>query len=530
MRPPRRSIQFLWLILATATALRTLGLSYLPAPNGDEGNWALYALEASQGHVITLLPEHRGSSPAFAYLLGASMRLFGRSFWSMRVVGALGTPLGCWAVWALLQRAGAPRASVTVAALLAIHPWSVLWSRTAAVPYGLALVGMTVGAAAFWVGLVRRSHWHVALAVVVFACSAHASPLVALAVPACIIYACLPQNRWLWRAPVCWGAGLCGLVIIAPLPFWMAQTPVDAPIDLVDGLAARTFSAVHMMVTGLLGESTVRHFTSHALSVGASGLMGGTCIVAAVAISVSSRVRGGHGLASFALVLLATSAVLLPLALGSARLWYMPTIDAERYVFAILPGFLLALGDLAEAQDSRAANLALVTVSLVLVTATTRSLWPLAYGHGVDSGSRVLEGGGCYRGFLTTQERLAPATIVAAVARQARARTVLYDGYPFQTLPFALRSGKARSYPFADTELWRTRVGRFLIVLWAPSVKSAAALPSATMLYRKRLARLKRRDFRGLRLERAVRQPDGAALIEIWSALHSPPKAAGRAK
>ncbi len=204
----RTSALALGLILATATALRVPGLSYLPAPNGDEGNWALYALEATQGHMVTLLPEHRGSSPAFAYVLGASMRVFGRSFWGMRLISVLATTLGCWAVWSLLHRAGARRAAIVVAALLAIHPWSVLWSRTAAVPYGLALIGMTVGATAFWTGLQLRSRWYVALAILMFACGAHASPLVALAAPACLIYTGLPPHRWLWRDPVYWGAGL----------------------------------------------------------------------------------------------------------------------------------------------------------------------------------------------------------------------------------------------------------------------------------------------------------------------------------
>ncbi len=208
----------------------------------------------------------------------------------------------------------------------------------------------------------------------------------------------------------------------------------------------------------------------------------------------------------------------------------MPTIDAERYVFAILPGFLLSLGSLAEVDEFRPANALLAVVSLVLVMATARSLWPLAYGHGVDSGNRVLEGGACYRGFLTTQERRAPASIVAAVARQTRASTVLYDGYPFQTLGFTLRNSKARAYEFADGDLWKVRAGRFIVVVWAPAVRHAAALPSASQRYRKRLERLKRRDFAQLRLERSVRQPDGAPLLEIWSAEHTPAKPAERPK
>ena len=130
-------------LLLLALALRLPALERLPTPCGDEGNWAWYGRELAAGRAVALEPDARFVSLAFARLIAASISLFGSSFQAVRaplVLGAALSMLGAYALGAGLRRR---ELGLAVAALLATHPWAVLWSRTATVPYALALGTMT---------------------------------------------------------------------------------------------------------------------------------------------------------------------------------------------------------------------------------------------------------------------------------------------------------------------------------------------------------------------------------------------------
>lgn len=505
-------------VLLLGAALRLPGLAWLPAVNGDEGNWGAFARQLAETGTLEFPAAYRGNSPAFAYLLGVVFKVVGVGVVSLRIATPVLLLGVCAACFWLLRAAGKPRAGVAVAAVLAVHPWSVLWSRTAAVPYALAMALWTLAALAIWVGVRERCRSRVSLGVVGFALAAHLSPLVVIGTVPCAALLAIPRYRWVIRDRRVWAAVLVAVLLVAPLPWWMSQSevpPASPPATLVGGL----LSLARMLAGGLVGEATLRHFTDAALSVGRSTALGLVALTA-LAAGVLWRGRRGDGLGLFGLAQLGAAAVLLPVLLSSARAWHLPTIDAERYVFVLVPGLSLALGGVAE-QPGRVVRWWMpAAFGVMLLVASTRALVPLAWGHGIYRGPEVVNGGACYYGWLTSGERRTPLAQVAQVVSDKRASTVLYDGYALRALAWLLPEGSA-AVQFADTRAWRGRRGTFVFVIW-----SRAAMDPAGSGFVSRAAYMRRLlgagAFGDTQLERRLHQPDGTPLLEIWSARRLP--------
>jgi 4-amino-4-deoxy-L-arabinose transferase-like glycosyltransferase len=505
-------------LVAIATAvllLRLPGLAWLPATFGDEDFWAAYAAQAARGQIVHLDPVHRGNSPAPAYILGAAMRVIGPSFFSMRLCGVLAVLVGAIVSYLLFARIGARRMGLTVAGVLALHPWSVIYSRVASVPYAMALSAMTVAATLFWIGLRRRSSHLVAAGVVLVALSAHLSPLTFVVVPPCLAVALEREHRWVFRRPLPLLAGGLAILLVVPLVIWARQTavePPNAPASLLDGILL----AAYMILVTIPGENSVRHFTDRPMGPVAAVVLAALVVLALIAYLASRQIRRTRPEARFALWMLASGALLLPLLLAPARMWHMPENNADRYVFVLLPGLAFCLGVVAE-SSSRWWRLLPAAFAGVLLVGSLRMLYPLAYGHGVHRGWSTLRGG-CYYGWMTTQDHQPPSVVIARTAQQLSATTVLYWGYPLRTLNFLLRDSPIVPAFYEEPHRWQGRSGKFLFVFW-----SEAAYPPAAGHNPNFRALLTSPEFSGAKLERRVLQPDGFPLLELWSAQRSAP-------
>lgn len=507
-------------ILVLAALLRLPALSWLPAPNGDEGNWAHYADQVYRGGAVELDPVHRASSPLFAYLLGPAMHVTGHSFLGLRLALALAMLASCFIAYLLLARAGFARAGLGVAAVLALHPWSVIWSRTVAVPYALALVGMALAAIVFFLGLARGSAPRVAIAIVLIAVTAHFSPLAIVLVPPCAALLLQREPRRLLRHPAVLAAVAAAVLLVLPLALAMRSVPPFAHEHEIASLPHRLVTAGHMILSGVPGESTLRYFTNHALPFWPAAIAAALLAALIAGVTASRPVRDATPLATFGLAVLASAALFLPFVLAPGRLWYLPTIDGDRYLFVLLPGLALCVAALLQSGRRRALMTAGVTL-LVFLLASVRLLLPLAFGHGTPRGLTVLGGGECWRGWLTTQDHAAPASVLAALAAETDADAVLYEGFPLQTMQFAFAGQPLLYASLADRTAWKKVTGRFLVALWAEQSLDPADAAAQARHNQARRRLLRGPDFSGLKLERKILQPDGTPLLEVWSVLRT---------
>lgn len=409
-------------VVALGLALRLPWLGAMPNPCGDEGNWPLLGLSLSRGLPASLPPDAGFVSTAFAWLIAGAFKVLGPSFMAARGVLVVGLVASVVAGASLLRRAPA----AAFAAVLLLHPWSVAWSRTASVPYALSLGLGALGSLAWFRALEVRSAWGAFLAAQCLGVSFHFSPLAALPTLTCALWTLAPAQRWALRWPALWASAGAGALHLAPLVRGVLAVPRGG--SATGG--GRVVDAARMMVGDLSGASTLRHFagtsdTTEALAAAA--------LVAALVVSARAVWRDPLG--RFAALGLAVSVVGLPLMLAPARAWSMPTIDADRYGFALLVPWALWCAAWARSQPRRA-----VVVAGALAVAMTAPLGVhFRYGGGPDLGLHVARGGGRYRGWQVAGERVSlPVLVRRAVLDDAGGRpaVVTWDDYAFHPIRF----------------------------------------------------------------------------------------------
>ncbi|MEZ4394584.1 MAG: glycosyltransferase family 39 protein [Polyangiales bacterium] len=528
MSGPRAQAFALGALLLLALALRLPALESLPNPCGDEGNWAWYGVELAAGHRVALAPDARFVTLAFAHLIALSLKLFGHSFAAVRAPLVAGVALGMVGAFALARGLGRPRAGLVVAALLAAHPWSVMWSRTATVPYALALCTMTCAPLALLAatrqGGARR--WVVAGALL--AAGLHFSPLALLTAVSCAGWMLsTPAARAQARAAGPWLALASAGLVASPVVLGaiaVAREGSTRPRHLFTVFGERLGVYLRTLLGAISGESTLRHFVAPRPSLAwelaaAAGVV--AVVVAAcwprrdddeVTRSLASLTRWG------AMTSMLGTAVLL----APARTWNLPGIDAERYGFAVLAPFALALATAASRR--RGGPGAWLLCALALVGPTRATLSSLRAGSGRDEGVWTLRGGGGYRGWKTSASAEAIATRIARDVDALRAggpATIVVADYAFHTLPFATGDAPVETVDVAKRELPRAPGRPHLFVRWsdgllAPRVRDARRANDALT------ALMRSARFTSLRLVRRLPQRDGAALLELWSATHAP--------
>lgn len=528
MPRPRAHLLALAALVSVALALRLPALDRLPTPCGDEGNWAWYGRELAAGRAVSLDPDARFVTLAFARLIALSLKLFGASFAAVRAPLVLGVLLGMLGAYALARRLGRPHAGLCVAALLAVHPWSVLWSRTATVPYALA-PPLAIAAALALLDASRGSAlWRWALAGALFAAGLHFTPLAAL--PALAAGAWLvAHHRPLLRTRGPWIALLTAGVVAAPVVLGaldVARVGATRPRHFFTLFADRVGVYLRALFGALSGDATLRHFVGPRASVAGELVAMGAC-AALLAMGARASARDDdvtRDLARLARWMTAAALVGTALLLAPARTWNLPAIDAERYGFVLLAPFALALATLS--LRARTRHLPWVACALFLALPTRAALRALHRGAGADHGFWTLAGGGGYRGWKTSAAGLPlPVEIARAVdaVRGGAPATVVVADYAFHTLPFATGDAPVESVDVAKVTLPQSPGRVHVFVRWSDGLFAPGYLPREDRAANESLTALMRSPrFTGLRLLRRITQRDGAPLVELWSATHAP--------
>lgn len=530
VRPHRAWCLSLAAIVALGLALRLPYLGALPSPSGDEGNWTLFGLDALEGRAPGLTPDARFVSTLFAHLVGLSYRLGGVSFESARSVLVAGLTLCLVAAALTARRLGLPRAGLAIAALLAVHPWSVLWSRTVTVPYALSLGLGVLGPLLVLLAARGGSALSVVLAGQCLALGIHFTPLALLPIAASLLWVLAPPHRALLRRPAFRASVALASLHLVPVLYGAAQVVRQRHVEPARWfihLGARLHVYVLTVLGGYTGESTLRHFTGETLSRPLEWALG---LVAAALLALALRRSHPPGaaddLARFARIHLAVALPGLPLLLATARPWNLPAIDAERYLFATLCPAILALGALAEHRLARRHLLPAAFALYLLCGPTLRAARFFLSGGSPDSGFFTLAGGGGYRGWKVARER-APLPVLLRREvdrlRSGGSALVVVSDYALHPLRFASRRSGFWCHDNSKSPLPDRPDDLHVFVTWSDGLFAPGFGPPEELDHHRELRELMRSDrFSSLRRERVFLQPDGSPLIELWSARRSP--------
>jgi hypothetical protein len=508
------------LVLGVAAVLRLSGLGWLPSPAGDEGNWTLYALRILHGEPAALAPDAAFVSLLYARLIALSMSVLGPTFTAARLVGAGAVLLAILVVYLVLGWLGSWRAGLAAAAMMAVHPWAVFYARIASVPYGLAFALLVAGPVVFAAGVLRQRIVMVGVGILVTGLAIHFSPLSLVGAAACGLFALHPAHRWVLRRPATWIAVAVTIVHVGPVLLGAARVAEAAPdLPQLTSFWPNLGGYVHMTGSALMGEATLRHFTNVAMPARAA-----TVLLLPLAGLVWLAVSGPERplLGRFAELYFAAGFLLSPLILAPGRNWFLPANHMDRYVFAVLPGLALLVGE-AAGRDRR---LRTTTVALLvgwLCLGTGRATAAFLMGSGVDHGELIFDGGGGYRGWLVSDRpRATMLRIQDTVVREAAGgpATVLVADRVFIPLVFAMQGSGIEVHDVRRTPV-PARRGPYFVVLWPDSVLSIGHPPTAPPKYvesNRRLRERMTRLFHRVRMVETLRQRDGAPLLEIWRA------------
>lgn len=511
-------------VTVLAIALHVVRLGDVPSPAGDEGNWTAWALDIQRGEAASLPPDASFVSLAYARLVAVAFGLFGPSATSSRLPNALAILACVVAAYVAFAVRGERRSGLFAAAAFALHPWTLAWGRTAAVPYALALASGLVGALLFEHASRQRHEPMLAAGVVCVALGAHVSPLAVVAAVAAGCLAFAPDRRWVFRSP----AFLLGLAVGGALAFPVLRSALEvasqvdaAPRALSTGGKLARFA--HMVLGVYSGEATLRHFGSAALPVALAPIVS---LPGMIVIGLGARVRNAP-LATLASAFTGAAWVLLPLLLAPARNWYLPDVDRERYLFVFLPGFLLAIGVAARTDAGRASRITASLTLALLTLASGRLAYDALAGGGPDRGADVFAGGEAYRGFRGVRGARSPLVRVAdAIERSLPPHSgVVLAEASLRPLGFELlrrspptASGHPR-YFFAEAEYYPdpyTFTGDLAFVVYAD--EAFGDTPGARAALRKSasLRARMRRDYVDVRRVLALAQPNGRPLLELF--------------
>ncbi len=308
-----RSRATLLALVFLALALRLPWLGAIPNPAGDEGNWAWYGLELLEHRPVALHPDARFVSMAFARMIALAYALLGPSFAAARSVLVVGVTSAVVASWALARRLSLARAALAIAATLALHPWSIIWSRTVCVPYALALSLGVVGPLAWLDALRTRRWWAVLLASHLVCAAMHFSPLALVPIGACSLWA-LYKRLPLKLVPV----ALTGLAHAIPF-VTSALAAMRVGSQTVPPLREPLIERLSTMCAMLLGDLAGTSSAAHLAGCSRWELRLGASLAFAFAVGVFAHARRGGERARFAALHLALAFAVTPLLLVPAR-------------------------------------------------------------------------------------------------------------------------------------------------------------------------------------------------------------------
>ncbi len=533
--PNVRRDGFLWLaVLALALVLRLPWLDAVPNPNGDEGNWFAYALDLSAGREVALPATARFVSTLFARMIAASFRVFGQSFFAARLVPTVGLVAALVALRFLTLAINAPRFGLALAALAAVHPWSVLWSRTVTVPYALSF-GLCLCAPLATITALRDGgypRW--VTAGLLHAIGLHFSPLAAASIVATGAYFVSRRQRARWSASArpALVAAACALLVSAPIlrsAYGVAEDGASRQVTFFDNLGPRVAVFLRTTMGSPLGEPTVRHFTGRHFSAPGEAF----AALAGLALVVFSLSRPKtpapssrdvstprDELATLTRWHLVVALCLLPLLLAPVRPWNLPAIDSERYLWVLLAPVCTAVATLTETPRWR--WLPWLLAAYLLSVPTARCAWFFSRRGGPDLGFYTLAHGGGARGWKVSEDReVLPLAIVDAVDadRRLRPATLVMADYAWNPLyAFASRRPGLRVVDLSKYPLTLSPGDRHYFLLWSAGLLSPDHFPPEPTRENRHLGETMRSPYyMSATLLRRFVQAGGTPLCEVWS-------------
>lgn len=429
-------------VLAAGLALRLPWLGAIPNPWGHEGDLPLGVL----GHAHGAQPGGPGLA-IVRFLTRVAFAALGPSFTSARLVMVLAL-LGLTAAATMLLRR---RPALTFAAVLLLHPWGVVWSRTGSSPAAISLGLAALGPLAWWYAVRRRSTPALVLAAQCLALGLHFSPLAAIPAVGCVLWLLLPARRPLFQWPSTWVALGAG---VAHAALAVRFLPASAAVPRVGFL-----EGIDQVVDSLSGASTLGHFAGIRSWVEALA----TCVVLLV-VALSARRALHDELGRFAGLQLAVAAVALPLFTG-------PGVD--RWGFVLVAPWALWCAAWAKTRPERA----FVGAAAPALAVTAALASHFLQGSAGALALREDDPGGRFWGPQVARERAAVPSLVreAVLADVGCTRPVIEWTDPvFEPLRFVLaaahdgcvageRAGEAAP---AGRRVYRVTNGRWVLVGW----------------------------------------------------------------
>ncbi len=510
------------LITLGSLALRVPRLASIPNAAHDEGNWLLAAWQRAHGVAVPLSPDARFVTDLFAWLMAFALRLGGQSIISARAVPVAASFVGLVAIALIARRVAGPGAALVLAALLAVHPWAILWSRNVVTPYALSLVlavfAPLLAHLAWNLPSPRSAWWRLACGQCI-ALGFQFSPLALVsAIGVAVQLLNDPISRAQLRTRSTITAVLLAAAHVAPIAVGaarVAQHGSTRPSAHFDHLGIRLQVFVRALAGVLSGEATLRDFTTATLPWPLE-FAAASVAIAVVAVALA---RGCDPLRRLAIPHLAAALVGLPLLLAPMRQWHMPSVDAERYGFVLIAPAALLVASLA---GSRLRWVAVAAVAALALGPTRRGAEWFCRGGGPDRGLFLTRDGAGGRRWKVTAHDIAVVDQIIATADTlgvgARVTVVTAD-YVFHPIYFANIGHGHRLIEINGTPLPLRSGERLLFVRWSDGVFAPTFWPRADVIANDALtARMHAPDLRDLRLARTLRQPDGEALIDLWTA------------
>jgi hypothetical protein len=495
-----------------------------------------------------LAPDSRFVTLAFARMISWAYWLSGGvTIGAARAVLGVSVLIGLSLVYALSVKMKLRAMGASLVALLALHPWTVWWSRSVVVPYAIALVlavlgplGWLYATSLYREGVTGSSdapgwtrHLALVLAGQALAAILHFTPFAAIPLISCALWTLSSDDgRRSLRTPGPWLA-LVGVLSHA-LPIVLdVRTVLDQarPSPRFRNFDERWRNFVRSILDGYSGEQTLRDYVGDnaAMSLGLTSSRLAVVLVLGGALWIILGRRDRHaqderGLRASVLRFVPrywlVALLCFPWVLAPARDWWLATIDSERYFFVLLaPGALLVAATTLCAPRRCAVMIAALCVYFVLGPnlRAARYFWQ---GGGPDHGYFSAHRGGGYRGYKVLP---GPRSVTVAIheacrdASRGEPMTIAFNDYAFHPVRVLIRAKPDHHLNSVYLRQATLPRGRLLCVpVWPEAMFEAGHIPGFAVQENRWT-----RDYVLRRMEQSRRiaawtQPNGFPLVELY--------------
>lgn len=531
-------------VFALAAAAYFVRNGDVPSASGDEGNWMSMGHRLLHGLPTRLGPDARFVTTAFARLISWAYRLAGDvTIGAARSVLGVSLLVGYVALFALAWRMKARAVGAAIVAVVALHPWTVWWSRSVVAPYAISLVIAMLGPLA-WVHAITKygepsrepaylRHLWLVLAGQVLVSGMHFSPFSLIALTACALFTLGSRDgRRALATPGPWlallGVFLHALPIIAD-----ARTVVNQarPSPRFVDFERRAQNLVRSIVDGFSGEQTLRDYVGDnaymTLDASPTRVIAVATLAFALGLSLyrarredPGASRSANALRRFAPLYFVSALVLLPMILAPARDWWLATIDSERYLFVILAPAALLLGSTLVRLPRAGAVLTAALCAYFALGPNRRAAQYFWHGGGPDHGYFSAHRGGGYRGYKVLS---GPSSLTTAIYRACRDESrgepmsIAFNDYAFHPIRVLIRvkpDHNLNSVYLRDASLDRGR--RLCVPVWPEVMFTNGHIPGHAVQQNRWT-----RDYVLRRMDESRRiaawsQPNGFPLVEVY--------------